>query len=193
MCQQRDINRERVNERVWYQNGNRNANGYAYAFLVDAPITFGHSQLVLFTDESMEEQDCFTIAARHIANCIAALRTTIPGALADTRWTALAEYTGTSDECLKTLVLKVSADEDRDVYKIHLVPYFESHFDATNELYRENMELTDEEAKGGLLHWIGEREQTVDRDMLAGRKDSVVIARIASFRLPELKERLSNA
>jgi hypothetical protein len=71
------------------------------------------------------------------------------------------------------------------MYKVHLVPYFASHLDATNRLYQV-LNDADESAVGGLLHWIGQRERLVDYDMRHGREDKVVRARIASFKLEQL-------
>ncbi len=169
--------------RTWYTEGD------AYAFLVDAPITLGHSQL--WVRSCGTEEDSFTSAAVHIAKCIKILRLTI-WHLDLKEWTALARYTGTSGTYQKTLLLKTSATEKKEEYKVHLVPYFCSHLDATNQLYCA-LQGAQQPASGGLLHWVGERERVVDYDMRDGRDDAVVKKRIASFKLRRLTSKLSAA
>ena len=169
---------EVVRDRTWYH-----ARG-VFAFLVDAPLTFGHSQLVVKAPKSKNEEFWFATAAPHIAICIRTLRTELTSRNRS-GWRSLAQYTGTSGRYRKTLVLKASADETRGMYKLHLVPYFASHLYATNQLYQV-LNDADHGAAGGLLHWIGQRERLVDYDMRYGREDNVVKARIVSFNLAQL-------
>ncbi|OGP55993.1 MAG: hypothetical protein A2Y65_03670 [Deltaproteobacteria bacterium RBG_13_52_11] len=173
---------EHLRDRTWYSEGN------AYAFLVDAPITLGHSQLKAKTDDAQQEEDSFNSAARHVAKCIGMLRTTLSNLKFD-KWNALARYTNTSGKYEKTLVLKASANEAKDEYKIHLVPYFGSHLTATTRLHCA-MQGIESQAPGGLLHWVGQRERVVDYDMRDGRVDETVRGRIASFNLPQLASEL---
>jgi hypothetical protein len=138
------------------------------------------------------EEGSFKSAAVHIAACVKILRLTLRD-LNLNRWKALACYTGTSGRYKKTLVLKASASEKKDVYKVHLVPYFGSHLRATNQLYRALQGLKKAEP-GGLLHWVGERERVVDYDMLRnGQHSKDGKKRIASFKLPLLKATLHAA
>ena len=169
--------RKETADRIWYS-----ANG-AFAFLVDAPHTFGHSQLVVAIQPNKEDES-FSTVAHHIAACIKKLRTSLPSP-SDDKWRSLAEYTRSSGPYEKTLVLRVSADEKKDMYKIHLVPYFKSHLDATNKLYRVTHDKGRKD-KGGLLHWLGQREVIVDYDMRDGRDNKLVKTRIKSFRLQQL-------
>lgn len=171
-----------LRDRSWYCGEN------AYAFLVDAPITLGHSQLKVLVNHAQQEEDSFSNAAKHIAGCIKTLRTVLCDLQLD-NWATLANYTGTSGKYQKTLVLKVSANEANDEYKLHLVPYFSSHFIATNKLYAAIQNL-DQDAIGGMLHWVGQRERIVDYDMRYGREDETVKKRIASFNLPQLASKL---
>jgi len=173
--------RKKVADRIWYS-----ANG-AFAFLVDAPHTFGHSQLVVLIRSNKEDKS-FSKAARHIAASIRKLRTSLPGP-GDHKWKSLAEYTRSSGPYEKTLVLRVSADEEGNMYKIHLVPYFKSHLDATNKLYRATHDKTRKD-KGGLLHWLGQREVILDYDIRDGRDNEIVKIRINSFRLQQLALKL---
>lgn len=171
-----------LRDRTWYVGVD------AYAFLVDAPITLGHSQLKVSVNHSQYEEDVFSSAAGHIAKCIRIIRTTLRSLDVD-QWSSLARYTGTSGEFKKTLLLKASANEAEDEYKIHLVPYFSSHLSATNKLYAAIQEIESNEP-GGLLHWVGQRERIVDYDMRSGRNDKTVRKRIESFNLPQLASKL---
>lgn len=169
-------------DRTWYSAGN------AYVFLVDKPITLGHSQLKVRTDKAQQEEDSFDSAARHVAKCIKILRVTLSNLQLD-YWNALARYTNTSGEYVKTLILKASAKEAKDEYKIHLVPYFTSHLTATTRLYCAMQEI-ESHAPGGLLHWVGQRERLVDYDVRYGRDDETVSRRIATFNLSQLASKL---
>lgn len=173
---------EGLQDRTWYIEGG------SYAFLVDAPITLGHAQLKIKTDEGQQEEDSFMTAATHVTKRIAILRRALPD-LNHGDWTALAGYTKTAGTYVKTLVLKASADEAKGEYKIHLVPYFDSHLQATTRRHSATQDL-DSGKPGGLLHWVGERERLVDHDMRPGRDDKEVKRRITSFRLPELASHL---
>ena len=176
--------RAKVADRIWYR-----ANG-AFAFLVDAPHTFGHSQLVLKVPTSCHEERSFAKAAGHAAKCVGLLRMKLP--TRRTAWRQLTDYTMTSGPYKKTLVLRVSADEEVNTYKVHLVPYFKSHLDTTGKLYRATHHIRGHKT-GGLLHWIGQREVLLDYDMRLGRGNAAVRARIESFRLPQLARVLASA
>src|SRR2546428_14009630 len=112
--------RDVVRDRTWYR-----ARG-VFAFLVNAPLTLGHSQLVVKTPQSDTEERSFAAAAPHVANCIRVLRTRLPSH-GRKSWQSLTQYTKTSGGYRKTLVLKASAEEPKGIYKVHLVPYFASH------------------------------------------------------------------
>jgi hypothetical protein len=168
--------RDIVKKRIWYDSDD------AFAFLVDTPFTFGHSQLVMKIHKWAEEEDNFAKASIHATNCIKTLRTKLYNQWM--KWPKLAEYTNTSGSYVKTLVLRVSADEAVNTYKIHLVPYFASHSNDTEELYRKNQKK--KKGTGGLVNWLGERERKVDSDMCDGRNDPIVKKRIESFKLYDL-------
>ena len=80
---------------------------------------------------------------------------------------------------MKTLVLRASAAEKQGEYKVHLVPCFESHLKSANDLLRARFGGRDE---GGLLYWIGQREDLVDYDMSLAHAEK----RIESYRLTDL-------
>jgi hypothetical protein len=102
--------RGQVGSRVWYETGD------AFAFVVHAPLTFGHSQLVVRVRSGSSEENTFERASLHIASCICALRTKLPTGSRRT-WKELISYTGTTGKYQKTLVLKTSADETGDCTK----------------------------------------------------------------------------
>jgi len=161
-------------DRTWYTETS------AYAFLVCAPIAFGHYQLVVSISPGIHEEDAFSLSAKHIATCIGRFHS-IFMRLDLAEWGPLAQYTITSGHYVKTLVLKASANESQTDYKVHLVPCFSSHIEAANDLFRARFGMRDE---GGLLHWIGEREHLVDYDTLP--LDAVAEERIKSFCLTGL-------
>jgi len=178
--------RKDVEDRIWCQTED------AFAFLVDQPHTFGHSQLIMRTPESEDEDCSFLGAVPHIAKCIKRLRTALPSPDAG-GWKTLADYTQTWGRYEKTLVLRVSANEARGWYKVHLMPYYRSHLDATIKLYRATHNYKKKEdptRKGGLLHWLGQREVLLDYDMRKGREDAIVNERINSFHLDKLADKL---
>jgi len=104
--------RKEVDDRIWYRSRG------AFAFLVDAPHTFGHSQLVLKIRKSTQEERIFARASIHAAKCVGTLRTKLPSQRKE--WQRLAKYTGTSGRYEKTLEAMglalekgESADENR--------------------------------------------------------------------------------
>jgi hypothetical protein len=165
-----------LRKRTWYSQPQ------AYAFLVDAPLSFAHSQLRITTAKSEPEEVAFANASSHVASCVRVLRTVLPNAIAS--WESLARYTNTSGPYQKTLILKVSADEKPYEYKFHLVPFFSSHLDSANRLYQATHNQPAGKS-GGLLHWVGEREVIVDYDV-RDRSDPNTIARLNTFALDDL-------
>jgi len=163
--------------RVWYDENS------AYASLVDAPITFGHSQLKFSVPHGLHEEDAFSLAAKHIATCIGRFRSTFLS-LNIEEWGPLAQYTGTSGRYVKTLILRASANEDRGKeYKVHLVPCFSSHIESANELFQKRFGRSE---SGGLLPWIGEREHLVDYDKDMSPSADIANKRVESFGLTGL-------
>jgi hypothetical protein len=61
------------------------------------------------------------------------------------------------------LVLRSSAQEIVDKeYKVHLVPYFESHAELCKKRFQ-SLHTVPNDQTGGLLGWLGGREDDVDR------------------------------
>lgn len=146
-------------ERTWYEHC---SNDYCInVIIVEAPLTFGHSQLILRSNRDMAEEMMFNSASVVIKECMPIMRNKLPAAVEDNTWEKLRAYTKTSGRYIKTLVLKASADEKEKEYKVHLVPYFESHLSSTTLLFHRGSDV-DESKTGGLFRWLGEQERRLD-------------------------------
>ena len=141
-------------------------------FLVHTPLTFGHSQLIFSVHrQRLKEAARFEKVAKIIKSSISAFQQVLGSEKVhrkNSEFKTLAEITRTKGKYIKTLILRTSADEKRTEYKIHLVPYFESHasncksrYKALHFIKRRRNSATDK--TGGLLAWLGERETEVDR------------------------------
>jgi hypothetical protein len=89
------------------------------------------------------------------------MRKQLPKAVSGETWGKLREYTKTSGKYIKTLVLKASANENENEYKIHLIPYFESHLCVTTALFHKDRDI-DKNKKGGLFRWLGVEERRLE-------------------------------
>ena len=143
-----------------------------YIFFSRAPLTFAHSQLVIpappgQNDSGMiDEARYFKWATCVIERAIATFTKAFRGEQVHNRdeYKELAELTQTKGGYLKTLILRASASERiGSEYKVHLVPYFESHRDDCARRFRTRHKiLPGDRREGGLLGWLGERENQVD-------------------------------
>lgn len=138
----------------------------SYIFLVRAPLTFGHSQIVTkFLSVGQQcEADLFEMVAPTIKGAICVFEKVLGSEWLhkSPEFAELAALTRTHKRYIKTLVLRSSAKENREgEYKVHLVPYFDSHAEECQERYRTIHHL--DSGTGGLLGWLGERETEVDR------------------------------
>jgi hypothetical protein len=138
----------------------------SYVFLVRAPLTFGHSQLVtkILSTTQYHEADIFEMTAPIIKGVISVFENVLGSNYShkSPEFQKLAELTRTHKRYLKTLVLRSSAKENSEgEYKVHLVPYFESHAEECQKRYRAIHHLDSD--TGGLLGWLGERETEIDR------------------------------
>jgi hypothetical protein len=134
-------------------------------FLSRSPLTFGHSQLLIPSLGDCE-QDLFRLAAEIVYNVISTF-TTVFGNLKLLHekeiFKPLAKNTLTRGSYNKTLVLRTSAQESNGKeYKVHLVPYFQSHAELCRKRFHSLHAVTPEQV-GGLLGWLGEREDDVDK------------------------------
>ena len=132
--------------------------------IVEAPLTFGHSQLILKSNKNLFEEDMFINASNSIKKCINIMRNKLPTAVKNNTWKELCAYTKTTGGYKKTILLKVSADEKKEEYKVHLVPYFESHLESTTQLFHLDHHV-DKNRTGGLLGWLGKQERRVDSEI----------------------------
>jgi hypothetical protein len=148
-------------ERTWYELCDIDV--HISVVVVEAPITFGHSQLLLKTKKNIEEDVRFEMVAVAIKKCLPIIKTCIPVAIEKAVWADLRKYTNTEGKYIKTLILRSSADEkdehEQYLYKVHLVPYFDSHLKSTIRLFNEDGDGQEGKA-GGLLRWLGEAEKS---------------------------------
>ena len=171
-------------KRTWYELCDNDLN--ITLMIVEAPITFGHSQLILTTHKKIEEDVKFEMASFVIKRCLPIIKECIPSAVENDTWKKLKEYTGTKGRYIKTLILRASADENENQYKVHLVPYFNSHFCSTKRLFRQNRNV-DKNCTGGLLRWLGKREKVLDDEIEIWRcTDRFPVTLIDSFKLIKL-------
>ena len=159
-------------------------------YLVESPLTFGHSQMNLQTEKIMPEEDMFEIAALVLKESIRVLKEKLPKAMEDPVWKTLRDYTKTSGRLIKILILKVSADETEKQYKVHIVPYFESHLCLTTMLFQKGRDI-DKCKTGGMIRWLGEQEKRLD-DQIEIWRDTCHFptALVESFELIKLAEYL---
>lgn len=137
-----------------------------YIFLSRAPLTFGHSQLVIKSPQgnNQNEEHFFCLASKLVERVIGVFRKAFVEQKIheDRNFIDLAKLTGTEGSYIKTLILRASAREDScREYKIHLVPYFKSHAMACQKRYT-GLHIVNPNDEGGLLGWLGERETIVD-------------------------------
>ena len=172
------------NERTWYKLCDNDS--HIRVILVEAPLTFGHSQLIITTRKNIKEDIKFEMASFAIGRCLPIIKKCIPAAVKDDTWKELREYTATKGRYIKTLILRASADENEDQYKVHLAPYFNSNLKSTKILFQEGRNL-ENDPKGGLLRWLGEREKYLDDNIETLRNtDRFPTALIESFELIKL-------
>jgi hypothetical protein len=176
-------------ERTWYELCTNDF--HVTVIIVEAPLTFGHSQLVLKTSKDLDEEVMFEGASFVIKKCLPIIRDRLPSAVENDKWKQLRNYTNTSGRYLKTLVLRASADEKVREYKVHLVPYFKSHLCCTTLLFHGGRDV-DKNRTGGLLRWLGEQEKRLDDQIEKWRNTCrFPTALVESFGLIELANYLS--
>lgn len=140
---------------------------FPHILLSRSPLTFGHSQLVIpapFGREQAEEK-FFEWGSEIIKRAIVVFRKVFreKEIHKEPEFSNLSEMTFTYGKYIKTLILKSSANENvSEKYKIHLVPYFESHDKECQKRFHARHRVLPNK-KGGLLGWLGEREDEVDK------------------------------
>ncbi len=135
----------------------------------------------------------FTDAASHIGDAIEVMHQCLTEHLLG-EFPVLADVTETKGKLIKVLVLRASASEDVKKYlKIHLVPYFTSHDKECRRRFgRRHKELP--QVAGGLLGWLGEQEDKVDKwEVDYPREDKLDKWAAETLGLPELADELRPA
>ncbi len=161
--------------------------------LVRAPITFGHTQLLMeHGDKSKADGQAFYDAAGAIRSAIDTMHTCLkPERLK--KFPVLATVTHTERDLIKVLILRASASEEPGVFKVHLVPYFQSHHEACLKRFEERHQAPPG-APGGLLGWLGEQEDKVDKwEVDFPREDKLNQWANETLRLIELAKNLRTA
>lgn len=176
------------------------AERFPHIFLVRAPISFGHSQLVIpcpGTLETADEVDFFAWASFLVSKVISTFQTVFEKKKIHQmkqEYHKLARDTYTYGNYLKTLIVRASADEEKGKkYKIHLIPYFQSHENSCLERFRSLYRVAPHK-QGGLIGWLGEREKEVDKWQIDGFPGPYSLVEIAEcvWKLPQLAEELRN-
>lgn len=161
---------------------------FPHIFFVNRPLTFGHSQLVMPIPSNLrdiKEDIIFECASIIIKRAIKTFEEAFGGDKLHSNedFCNLAKRTLSNGRYEKTIIMRVSADEDpREVYKVHLVPYFKSNADLCQERYYLIHKVPDN--RGGLIGWLGDRETEVDCWQITNDK----LSRIAKdiWKLPDL-------
>ena len=175
-----------MKERTWLES--RPDNNHIRVYLVESPLTFGHSHLILKTEGIISEEDMFDMSSSEIKRCLPILNEKLPKALENPVWKTVREYTKTSGRLIKILILKVSANEAEKQYKVHIVPYFESHLCLTTMLFQQGRDV-DKNRTGGLIRWLGEQEKRLDDQIEIWRGTChFPTALVESFELIKLAE-----
>lgn len=177
---------ERGNANQWDVSGDWRE--FPYIFLVNRPLTFGHSQLVMpipMNLRSTKETTSFECASIIIKRAIKGFEEAFgeDKLHSEAKFCNLAKRTLSYGRYEKTIIMRVSADEDpKEVYKVHLVPYFESNAALCQERYYSVHKVPDK--RGGLIGWLGDRETEVDCWRIGNDELSKIAINI--WKLPEL-------
>lgn len=130
--------------------------------LVRSPLTFGHSQL-LINHQDTPPRTLFADAGELIGAAIEAMQQCFTPEKRLKEFSVLEDVTETTGKLVKVLVLRASASENvSGTLKIHLVPYFDSHEKACRDRFQ-GLHSVLPVATGGLLGWLGDREDRADK------------------------------
>ena len=187
---------ERGNASQWDVSGDWKK--FPYIYLVNRPLTFGHSQLVMpipmnlrSTKDENRESIYFECASIMIKRAIKGFVEAFDKNKLHTekKFHDLAKRTLSYGRYEKTIIMRVSAKEDLKEYKIHLVPYFEPNAALCQERYYSVHKVPDK--RGGLIGWLGDRETEVDSWQIGNDELSKIARDI--WKLPELAINLRGA
>src|SRR3990167_1354910 len=148
-------------ERTWIDEKRIKGN------LVLGAFSVGHTQLICSNITGMAEADKFLLISPIIARAIEVFSCVlIPQKLHDFRRLSL--LTNSQGRYIKTLILRVSTEEESDQYKVHLVPFFSSQKEACRKNFQSLHSSVLDEENGGLLAWLGAREIIIDSWQMVG-------------------------
>jgi hypothetical protein len=192
-------------DRVWCKQKNvkntwSEVSRFPHIFLTNAPLTFGHSQLVVPArpgKDSVNESTLFRSAAGLIEDVLEVFKNVFGKEKLHARppFQKLAEDTYSYGRYIKTLILRTSADDDPDTkIKFHLVPYFESNQADCHKRFH-SLHRARPNKKGGMIGWLGERETQLDNWLVDGFPGPLTLDQIGRdvWKLPDLAKRLTQA
>jgi len=193
---------EYFHERVWHKrrrvrNTYSEVKKFPHIFVTNAPLTFGHSQLVIpaFEENPVNESVMFKKASPLIEKVLKVFDIFFA---ADKRHTnelfkKLAEDTYTYGAYIKTLILRTSANEKPKEIRFHLVPYFESHQIDCHKRFH-SLHQAPPNNRGGMIGWLGERETQVDKWLVDGFPSPITPDQAGKcvWKLPELAKEFEN-
>lgn len=189
--------------RIWYKrkmvkNAWSEVTKFPHIFLTNAPLTFGHSQLVIpaRAGSAVNETTLFRLAADLIEDVLRVFKEAFGNKTLHTKasYKKLAEATYSYGKYIKTLILRTSADENPESkMKIHLVPYFESSQAECHKRFH-LLHKVPPDQKGGMIGWLGERETVVDEWLIDDFR-GISLDEIGRdvWKLPQLAKRLNQA
>jgi hypothetical protein len=191
--------------RIWRKRKNvkntwSEVSKFPHIFLTEAPLTFGHSQLVVPArpgTDSVNESTLFRSAVVLIEDVLEVFKNVFGKEKLHARapFQKLAEDTYSYGKYIKTLILRTSADDDPDTkIKFHLVPYFESSQADCHKRFH-SLHRARPNEKGGMIGWLGERETQLDNWLIDGFPGPLTLDQIGRdvWKLPDLAKRLTQA
>lgn len=185
-------------DRLWYVKDKPKSlwtdwsqiSSYPHIFLTNAPLSFGHSQLIIPSKHKNDEATLFQSASEIIVGVLRVCQNIFGKQKIQSKqkYEALAANTYSYGKFIKTLVLRTSANEKHGrELKIHFVPYFESNQTECHKRFH-SLHTTGPDNKGGLIGWLGERETQMDKWLVDGFPGPVSLDKIGRdvWKLPEL-------
>jgi len=163
-----------MKNRVWLNRKVKDGN--CIIFIVDKPLTFGHSQLIYTVPKKMDENALFYDISHLITKALYTMNVVFKNneIHKNNDFFKLAYNTHCFGKYIKTLILKASASEKENEYKIHLVPYFQSNEELCKKNFQQNFKI---DSIGGLLNFMGNREKYVDsKDFFFLEKELIDLA-----------------
>jgi hypothetical protein len=167
--------KDNLKDRTWFSRPKATGDPFdIQIYLVNAPLTFGHSQLIASFSGDPNSPHCdettrFSLIVPYIGMALKTFQQAFGTTMIHRRidFAPLAKLTMTDGDYIKTLILRASANEKKTEYKVHLVPYFTSHASACKNRFTA-IHSVNPEKTGGLLGWLGMRETIADSWLIDG-------------------------